>query len=85
MIGHASWDYLLMGPHWGIEKSTIGRLYNYLSDFAENWLKGVYMCLQGVHMYQDDTCELCSQWDHSLKSYKKSKCPIYVLSFNEAH
>jgi len=38
------------GPHWGIENY---RLFNYLSYFAENWLKGVYLC-------QDDTCEIIS-------------------------
>jgi len=30
-----------LGSHWGIVNY---RLFNYLSDFAENWLKGVYMC-----------------------------------------
>jgi len=55
--------------------------FNYRSDFAENWLKGVYM-------YQDDTCEIISQSDPSLNSYDhKSKCSIYmyVLSLNEAY
>jgi len=59
------------GPHWGIDNY---RLFNYLSYFAENWLKGVYMC-------QDDTREIISQPDHSFKSYEqKSKC----LSLDEA-
>jgi len=48
------------------------RAVSYLSDFAENWLKGVYT-------YQDDTCEIISQSDHSFNSYdQKSKCSIYV-------
>ena len=38
------------GPHWGIGTD---RLFNYLSDFAEDRLKGVYMC-------QDDICEIMS-------------------------
>jgi len=57
------------GPHWVIDNY---RLFNYLSDFAENWLKGVYM-------YQDDTCEIISQSDHSFNGYgPKSKCSTYV-------
>jgi len=57
------------GPHWGIDNY---RWFNYLSDFAEIWLKGVYM-------YQDDTCEVISQADYSFNSYdQKSKCSIYV-------
>jgi len=44
---------------------------NYLSGFAENWLKGVYMC-------QDGTCEIISLSD-PFKSYdQKSKFSIYV-------
>ena len=57
------------GPHWAIDNY---RPFNYLSDFAGNWLKGVYE-------YQDDICEIISQSDHSFNSYdKKSKCSIYV-------
>jgi len=41
------------------------RLFKYLSDFAENWLKGVYMC-------QNGTCEIISQSDHSFNSYDKT-------------
>jgi len=29
------------GPHWGIDSY---KPCNHFSDFAENWLKGVYMC-----------------------------------------
>jgi len=48
------------------------RTFNYLSDFAENQLKDVYM-------YQDDTWEIISQSDHSFNSYnQKSKCSLYV-------
>jgi len=46
------------GPHWGIEPD---RLFNYLSNFADNWLKG-------VHMYQDDICDIISQSDHPFNS-----------------
>jgi len=57
------------GPYWGIDNN---RPFNYLSDFAENWLKGFYMC-------QDDTCEIISELGHPLNSYdQKSKCSIYV-------
>ena len=57
------------GPHWCIDNY---RLFNYLSDFAENRLKGVCMC-------QDDTCDSFSQSDHRFKSYnQKFKCSIYV-------
>jgi len=31
------------GGHWDIGNY---RSFNYLSDFAENWLKGVYMCVR---------------------------------------
>ena len=48
------------GPHWGIDNY---RPFNYLSDFAENWPKGVYM-------YQDDNCEIIFQSAHSFNSYK---------------
>jgi len=64
-IGHL----LIMGAHWSIDNY---RPLNYLSGFAENWLKGVCMC-------QDETCEIISQPDHSFNSYdQKSKCSIYV-------
>jgi len=57
------------GPHWGIDNY---RLFDYLSVFAETWLKGIYMCWE-------DTCEIISQSDHSFNSYdQKSKRPIYV-------
>jgi len=47
MIGHVQLSLLVMGgPHWGIDNY---RAFNHPSDFAENWLKGVYM-------YQDDAC-----------------------------
>jgi len=42
------------GGHWGIGNY---RPFNYLADFAENWLNNVYMC-------QDDTREIISQSDH---------------------
>jgi len=58
-----------MRARWGIDSY---RLFNYLSDFAENWLNGVYM-------YQDDTREIISQSNHPSNSYeRKSKCSIYV-------
>jgi len=48
------------------------RAANYLSDFAENQLKGVFVC-------QDDTGEIISQSDHSFNSYdQKPKFSIYV-------
>jgi len=60
----------LQGAHWGIDNY---RPSNYLSDFDENWLKGVYMC-------QDDTCGIISQSDRSFKTHdQKSKCFIYVI------
>ena len=37
-------------PHWSIDNY---RLFNYLSDFAENWLDGVFLC-------QNDTREILS-------------------------
>jgi len=47
------------------------RVFNYLSDFAEKWLKVVYMC-------QRDTCEIISQSDHPFNSCdQNSKCSIY--------
>jgi len=63
---------IMRGVHWGFYNY---RLFGYLSDFAENWLKGVYMC-------QDDTCGIISQSDHSFNSYdQKSKCCIYVYGW----
>jgi len=38
MIGHVQWSLLITGGHWGIDNY---RLFDYLSDFAENWLEGV--------------------------------------------
>jgi len=53
---------------------TAIRAINYLSDFAESWLKGVYMC-------QDATCEIISESDHPLNSYdQKSKCAIMPIT-----
>ena len=58
-----------MGDPPGIDNY---RAFNYLSDFAETWPKGVYMC-------QDDTGEITSQSGHSFNSYdQKAKCSIYV-------
>jgi len=55
-------------PHWDIDDY---RLFNYISDFAETWLKGLYMC-------QDDTCEIISQSNHSFNSYdQKSNRSIH--------
>ena len=55
--------------NWGIDNY---RLFIYLSDFAENWLEGVYMC-------QYDTCEIISLSNHQFKGYTpKSKRSIYV-------
>jgi len=57
------------GAHCGIDNY---RLFYYLSAFAENWLRGVYMC-------QNDTCEIISQSDHPFKGYEqKSKCFTYM-------
>ena len=40
-IGHVQLSLLIVGGgQWGIDNY---RLFNYLSDFAENWLKGVYI------------------------------------------
>jgi len=55
-----------------IRASTTNRLLNYRSDFAENWLKGVDMCL-------NYTCEI-SQSDHPFQSYdQKFKYSIYMF------
>jgi len=43
----------------------------YLSDFAENWRKGGYMC-------QDDTSEIISQLDHRSKVMIKNAKPPYM-------
>ena len=57
MIGHVQLSLLIMGgpTDW---------LFSYLSAFAGNWLNG-------VHMYQNDTCEIISQSDHPFNSYDK--------------
>jgi len=66
MIGHMQLSLPVRGgAHWGIDNY---RLFNYLSDFAKNWLKGVYMC-------QNDTCEIISQSDRPFNN-SKSKCSI---------
>ena len=60
MTGYEQLSLLIMGgPHWGIDNY---RQFNYLSGFAENWLKCVYMC-------QDETCEIISQSDNSFRGY----------------
>jgi len=42
VIDHVQLSLLIMGgPHWCIDNY---RLFNYLSDFAGNWLIGVYVC-----------------------------------------
>jgi len=56
VIGHVQWSLLIIGGPTGA-LTTIGCMFNYLSDFTENWLKGVYV-------YQDDTRETISQSDH---------------------
>ena len=58
---------LIIGANWGIESY---RLFNYLSDFAENRLEGIHMC-------RDNACELISLSDSPFKSYaQKSECPV---------
>ena len=48
VIGHVYVEFTNYGgPHWGIDNY---RLFNYLSDFAEHWLKGVYMCQNRGHL-----------------------------------
>jgi len=67
MIGHRQLSLLIMGAYWYIDNY---RLFIYRSDFAEKWLKGVYMC-------RDDTCEMISLSDQPIKSYtQKLKCSI---------
>ena len=70
MIGHVQLSLLIMGGgHWVMANYN---LFTYLLDFAENWLRGVYVC-------QDDTCNIISQSDYPFKSYDQtSKCSIYV-------
>jgi len=70
VIGHEQLILLVMGGgHRAIDKY---KPLNYLSDFAENRLKGVYMG-------QDDTRKNNSQTDPPFKIYaQKSKCSIYV-------
>ena len=61
MIGHVQLSLLIVGGDPpGIDNY---RAFNYLSDFAENWLKGLYM-------YQDDTRAIISQSDHSFNMIK---------------
>jgi len=69
MIGHAQLSWLIMGGHhWGIDDY---RLFNYLSDFPESWLKSVYM-------YQDNTCEIIFRSDHSFTSYDQKSNALYM-------
>ena len=56
------------GHHWGIDDY---RLFNYLSDFPESWLKSVYM-------YQDNTCEIIFRSDHSFTSYDQKSNALYM-------
>jgi len=70
VIGHMQLSLHLWGPHWGINNC---RLFNYLSDFAEDWLKCVYMC-------QNDTCEIICQSDHPFNSCdQKSNAPYMSI------
>jgi len=46
------------------------RLFSYTADFAENWLKGVYMC-------QDKICEILSQSAHPSKLMIKNPNALY--------
>ena len=41
LIGHVPKSLPIMGPHWCIDNY---RPFNYLSEFAENWLKCVFIC-----------------------------------------
>jgi len=67
VIGYEWLSLLIMeGPQPGIHSY---RLFNYLSEFAENWLKGVYMC-------QDATCENISLPDHPFKNPNAPYLPI---------
>jgi len=69
VIGCVQLSLLIMGASLGHRQLSA---VNYLADFAERWLKGVCM-------YQDDTCEIISQSDHSFNSYdQNSKSSIYV-------
>ena len=75
VIGHVQFSLLVIGGG-GIDKNCP---FNHLSDFAKNWLEGVYM-------YRDDTCEIIFQSDHPFKrNDQKFKCSIYVLWLDEAH
>ena len=68
MVGYAAVEFTNYGgPHWDNYE-----LFNFLSDLAENWLKGVYMC-------QDDTCEIISQSDHPFKSYNQNAPYMPIL------
>jgi len=70
MIGHVQLGLLIMG-------ALLGHWQLYLFDFAENWLEGVYM-------YQDDTCEIISPSVHPPNSMiKNPNAPC--LSLDEAY
>jgi len=64
------------GGPWGFDNY---RLLNYLSDFAENWSKVVYVC-------QNDTCEIISQSNHPFNSYDHAKIEMFHIcpSLDEA-
>ena len=47
MIGHVQLSLLIMGSHWGFDNY---RPFNYFSDFAGSWLKGVDI-FSGWHLW----------------------------------
>jgi len=49
------WSCAVEFTHYGEPTGALTTIA--LSEFAENWLEGVNMCL-------DDTCEIISQSDH---------------------
>ena len=71
MIGLEQLSLLIMvGPHWGYDNY---RPLDYLSDFADNWLKRVYMC-------QNDTYKSClNQIIHSKVTIKNANSPYMAI------
>ena len=75
MIGHGRLSLLIMrGPTGAL--TTIGCL---ISDFDENWLKGLRSKVKG-YLCQNDTCQIIPQSDHPFKSYDQtSKCSVMSI------
>ena len=61
-IGHVQLSLLITGRglRWGIGNN---RAFNYLSDFAENWPKGVYTCIRMTPLKS-----FLNQTTHSIRS-----------------